>query len=132
MLRIPPSFMHVAYDGRRYPGAPGVKGIEGGANCQQFAYALLRHFGRKISDFRSSELWSDVADTERVEDLAPLDLLLFNDTDEAYGAHIAVYLGDGFAIHLARSVGKPAIWPVAAFQEKPEYRVFIGAKRTRA
>jgi cell wall-associated NlpC family hydrolase len=131
MLEIPPRFFDTTYDGTRYPGARGVSGLEDGANCQQFAYELLRHFGRKISDFRSSELWSDTTDTERVENLEPLDLLLFNNTDEAYGAHVAVYLGDGFAIHLAKSVGKPAIWPVAAFQEKPEYSVFIGAKRAR-
>src|SRR6266545_5225071 len=41
-LPIPARFHHVRYDGARYPGAAGVVGLDGGANCQQFAYELIR------------------------------------------------------------------------------------------
>ena len=129
MLQIPESFMSVPYVGARYPGAPGVKGVEGGANCQQYAYTLLRYFGREIPDFRSSDLWEDRLHTELVTDLQPLDLLLWNDRDQSWGAHVGLYLGDGQAVHLAQSIGRPVVWPLARFVDTPAYRVFIGAKR---
>ena len=119
------------YVGARYPGAPDDGGVEAGANCQRFAYALLRHNGRTIGDFRSSDLWSDTTDTYVVEEPVPLDLLLFNRTDEPWGAHVAVYLGDDLAIHLAKHVGRPAIWPLAEFASAPRYRCLVGIKRTR-
>lgn len=115
----------------RFPGAPDDGGIEAGANCQRFAYALLRHNGRTISDFRSSDLWEDSCETFVVETLEPLDLLLFNRALEPWGAHVAVFLGEDRAVHLARHIGKPAIWPLAQFAEEPRYCCFIGAKRTR-
>jgi cell wall-associated NlpC family hydrolase len=90
---------------------------------------LVRHFGRTVPDFRSSELWEDEEHTTRVTELEPLDILLFNKTGDAYGAHVAVYLGDDQAIHLSRRCGHPEIWPLTQFLERPEYRVYIGAKR---
>ena len=132
VLEIPASLMDVRYNGAHFPGAPGVCGVEGGANCQQFAYTLLRHHGRDVPEFRSSELWSDRLHTERVDgSFLPLDLLLWHDRDDAWGAHVGVYVGDDCAIHLARSVGVPVVWALSAFEERPEYRVFIGAKRVR-
>ena len=118
------------YEGARYPGAPGVNGLEGGANCQQFAYELLRHFGRTVPAFRSSELWADGEYTREVTDLEALDLLLFNSTDVAHGAHIAVYLGDGTAVHLSRRVGRAEVRPLERLRDFEDYRCFIGAKRT--
>lgn len=128
-IEIPPRFWEVVYNGEHFPGAPGVRGLEGGANCQQFAYELLRHHGLTIPDFRSSELWADDAYTTLVHDLQPLDLLLFNDKPESFGAHVALYLGDERAIHLCRAVGRPVVWTLAEFRASPRYAVFIGAKR---
>ncbi len=122
---VPPAFWTVPYDGTRFP----ARDITDGANCQAFAYALLRHFGCAISDFRSSDLWDDTRETERVSDLAPLDLLLFNHTADAYGAHVGVYLGAGRAIHLSQRIGRPAVWPLERFAREPGYEVFLGAKR---
>ena len=130
---IPARFMAVPYEGSRYPGAPGVVGLVGGANCQQFAYELLRYFGRTIPNFRSSDLWDDRDLTAVVRGaFEPLDLLLWHDRPEAWGAHVGLYLGDHRAIHLAKSVGHPAVWSLDGFAERPEYRFFIGAKRIRA
>jgi cell wall-associated NlpC family hydrolase len=124
---IPVAFWNVPYDGTRF----AVRNIGAGANCQAFAYAVLRHFGRAISDFRSSELWNDTSETETVSDFAPLDLLMFNGSADSYGAHVGVYLGDGRVIHLSRRVGKPAVWPFERFARETGYEVFIGAKRVR-
>jgi hypothetical protein len=109
---------------------PGT--LEDGANCQRFAYELLRANGRVISDFRSSDLWDDARDTMRVTALEPLDLMLFNRTPDAWGAHVAVYLGDERAIHLSKQIGVPAIWTLPQFAATRLYRCFIGAKRVRA
>jgi murein DD-endopeptidase / murein LD-carboxypeptidase len=119
-LPIPPRFHDVAYNAARFPGARDaeslecVKGFEGGANCQHYAYELIRSFGLVIPNFRSSELWEDEACTRVVTGaFAPLDLLLFNATPEPWGAHVAVYLGEGsdcreeLAIHLCRRVARP-------------------------
>lgn len=80
------------YNGAHYPGAAQVKGLEGGANCQQFAYELLRYFGYFVPNLRSSDLWQDTLYTNVVTDLQPLDLVLWNKTADAYGAHVGVYL----------------------------------------
>ena len=123
--------MTVRYNGARYPGAAfgADADLSAGANCQLFAYALLRHFGLVVPPLRSSELWADAHHTGHVCDLGPLDLLFWNQTSEPWGAHIGVYLGDGYAVHLARDVGIPVIWPLGEFERHPRYRVFLGAKR---
>ena len=133
MLEIPPEFMTVPYKGVHYPGAPHVVGIQGGANCQQFAYTLLRYFGFDLPNFRSSHLWEDNTYTKVVRGpFRELDILLWNRTHESYGAHVGLYLGEGYALHLAQSVGLPVIWPLDTFLERPEYQVFLGAKRPSA
>jgi hypothetical protein len=131
-LPIPMRFHHVRYNGARYPGAEGVVGTGGGANCQQFAYELIRHFGFAPPDYRSSELWEDERHTQPVVgELAPCDLLLFNRTSTAWGAHVAVYLGSKLAIHLSQRAGVPVIWKIEDFSSRPEYACFIGARRAR-
>lgn len=131
MLEIPEYFRHVSYNGAHYPGSPNTCGLEGGANCQQFAYELLRHFGLAIPDLRSRELWEDEVLTKRVKSLQALDLLLWNKTSDPYGAHVGVYLGNGHVIHLSKENGHPVIETLAQFPQNPLYRVFIGAKRVR-
>lgn len=129
-LIIPIAFWTATYNAAHYPGAPGVCRLEGGANCQQFAYELLRANGFAIGNMRSSELWTDAADTALVTgELVSGDLLLFHSKPEAWGAHVAVYLGEGRAIHIAKRIGKPVIWMLDAFTADPLYIHFIGAKR---
>ena len=62
-IKIPERFHQVCYDYEGYPGTPGVLGLVGGANCQQYAYELLRAFGYATPDFRSSDLWADTTFT---------------------------------------------------------------------
>jgi cell wall-associated NlpC family hydrolase len=126
---IPGKFLLIRYNGAHYPGSSNTKGLEGGANCQQFAYELLRYFGLSIPDFRSRELWQDTAYTHRTDTLDTFDLLLWNKNEDPYGAHVGVYVGDGKAIHLSKENVLPAIEPLEKFHDNPAYRVFIGAKR---
>jgi hypothetical protein len=128
-LFIPPHFMQVHYVASCYPGV--ARGLRAGANCQHFAYELLRHFGLILPDFRSSELWGDTTHTEKVLEFKPLDLLLWNKTQEAQGAHVGVYLGSNQVIHLSKTVGTTSIWTFEDFQKLERYRYFIGAKRVK-
>lgn len=125
---LPAQLLNVRYNSEAIP-RDGRCDLSEGANCQLFAYALLATNGIDIPDFRSSDLWDDDTVTHTVSDLAPLDLLLFNSSPEAYGAHVAVYLGRGDAIHLAKREGLPQIWSLDRFSKVQRYAVFIGAKR---
>lgn len=125
--RLPPDFRTVRYEGSCPPG--GDHDLTSGANCQRYAYAVLSQFGIALPPWWSSELWEDTEHTQVVTEFEPLDLLLFSREGESFGAHVAVYAGEGRALHLAKSVGSPAIWTLEQFLERPEYRVLIGGKR---
>jgi NlpC/P60 family len=130
-LEIPDSLLNVSYDGAKYPGARGGGGVRDGANCQRFAYAILRHFGREVPNLRSSELWEDTKSTTVAKRLRPFDLLLFSADGRSWGAHVGVYLGAGLVLHLAKKVGKAAVWTMAEFAADPAYRTLVGAKRVK-
>ncbi|MGW6536926.1 hydrolase [Streptomyces sp. NPDC055051] len=135
--RLPAEFLTVRYDGSRFPGAASVAarpGLGPGANCQVYAYEVLRHFGLRPPELRSSELWDDTESTARVAvaDLRPLDLLLYNATERAYGAHVGVWAGDGTVLHLCAEVGRPAVWRPEDFASRERYGVLLGAKRVLA
>jgi murein DD-endopeptidase / murein LD-carboxypeptidase len=129
MITIPERFFCVKYNGSHYPGSQKTNGLTGGANCQVFAYELLRHFGLKVPDLRSSELWEDTIYTKKVTAFEPLDLLLWNKTGNAYGAHVGVYMGQNAVIHLSKENKTAKIWQVEEFSKHELYKVFIGAKR---
>ncbi|GAB3900012.1 hypothetical protein ACFQ1S_09350 [Kibdelosporangium lantanae] len=61
-----------------------------------------------------------------------LDLLLFNATDDAYGAHVGVYVDAEKVLHLCAEIGHPAVWTMAEFLAQERYRVLIGIKRVIA
>jgi hypothetical protein len=128
---IPEHFWRVTYDPAHDPNSPVLVPMAQGANCQNFAYELLKHFDRHVPLLRSSNLWEDSEHTTAVSKPEPLDLLLFNRTNDPWGAHVALHVGDGQAIHLAKKLGSPVVWPIEKFSEQVEYRVFIGAKRAR-
>ena len=133
--RIPAAFWNVPYNGSRFPGSPSVAAppdLAEGANCQLFAYEVLRHFGLAPPALRSSDLWADIRDTIRVPAAEPLDLLLFNPTEDAYGAHLGVSAGEGRVLHLCAEVGRPAVWDMAEFAARDRYRVLVGIKRVTA
>jgi lipoprotein Spr len=83
-IDIPPQFWGVRYNGAQFPGAVGVTGVESGANCQQYAYSILRHFGFELPDLRSSDLWDDTSHTAVSSDMKPFDLVLVNNEPKRY------------------------------------------------
>lgn len=98
----------VPYSAHHHPNAPRAD-ITAGANCQVYAYAVLGLFGLVVPAVRSSQLWSEhgLARTVGPEDLAPLDLLLFNADDRPCGAHVGILMAIGEVLHLCREVGMP-------------------------
>ncbi|MCZ4120927.1 hydrolase [Streptomyces sp. H39-S7] len=133
--RRPPHLRTVPYVGSRFPGSAAVArrpDLAAGANCQLFAYGVLRHFGLTPPALRSSDLWEDTAATVRVETAEPLDLLLFNRSEDPYGAHVGVWIDDDAVLHLCAEVGRPAVWSLADFAARERYRVLIGAKSVAA
>lgn len=135
LTRLPADFWTVRYDGSRFPSAATVAarpGVAAGANCQLFAYEVLRHFGLAPPPLRSAELWSDRTTTVQVPVAQPLDLILFSATASAYGAHVAVCAGDDAILHLCAEVGHPVVWGPADFAARERYSVRLGAKRVVA
>ncbi|WP_369255213.1 hydrolase [Streptomyces sp. R35] len=133
-LRLPERVWTTPYVGRRFPGSRSVAekpGLTEGANCQFFAYEVLRHFGLDIPAWRSSDLWADTELTERVRVPRPLDLALFNADDTAWGAHVGVAAGEGKVLHLCREAGRPAVWTLEEFTARERYRTLLGFKRVR-
>jgi hypothetical protein len=132
LAQLPAYYRTVRYVGARFPGSLAVAGCPGvadGANCQLFAYEVLKHFALDPPMVRSRELWADTHMTARVLTARPLDLVLFNATNEAWGAHVGVWIGDGHVLHLSAEVGRPAVWPLSEFAERARYRSLIGIKR---
>jgi cell wall-associated NlpC family hydrolase len=130
--QLPAAYWTVPYASSRFPGSSQVadlRRLEEGANCQLFAYEVLRHFGLNPPDLRSSELWADTQATVRVSAARPLDLVLFNATDNAYGAHVGVWVNEGHVLHLCAEVGRPVVWEMTEFVKRQQYRVLIGIKR---
>jgi hypothetical protein len=135
-IAVPARFLRVRYNGARHPMAGPVSGsgsiFRAGANCQRFVFELLRHFGYEVGTMRSSELWTDRCFTRRilqVRRIRPLDILMFNRERREWGAHLALYLGNGVAIHLAKEIGRPAIWEIPEFLQHARYRALVGIKR---
>ncbi len=117
------------YDGAAHPLAVSLNPPSEGANCQLFAYATVRLFGLTVPPHRSSELWEDGRFAHiGAGDVRRLDLVLFNRSSDAWGAHIAVVVAGGF-LHLCAEVGRPTVWQWSDFAERDRYRAVVGAIR---
>jgi hypothetical protein len=112
-----------------HPQASGSGPMEDGANCQRYAYAVLDLFDRRVLPHRSSELWEDesLAHPDR-DDARDLDLVLFNDSGAAWGAHVAVVAGDQL-LHLCAEEGRPALWAWGDFAIRTRYETIVGLVR---
>jgi hypothetical protein len=128
---LPAEFVGVPFVAEHYPGAPGITSIEGGANCQLYAYAVLRHFGLDVPSLRASALWSDPRLTTVTDDEQPLDLVLYNASWDSYGAHVAVLVGDDALLHLSDEVGHPVVWTEHDFAQRDRYQIRLGARRVK-
>ena len=129
MLKIPEIFQKVHYVASRIPGVDDQQNLSFGANCQVFAYAFLWYYGKFVPNYRSSELWADDEYTEEVTEFKPFDILLYHDKQDAYGAHVGVYVGQGRVLHLSKDHGIPKIERHHDLLKQKKYSCFIGAKR---
>ena len=128
-IKVPSWYMDIRYNGKVIPNGQKHNMLENGANCQVFAYALLRLNDKVVPDLRSKELWEDQGLSETVKTFEPLDILFFKKDDNPWGAHVGVYIGNDQVIHLAKKQEYPVIWDLDKFQEFDEYKVLIGGKR---
>ncbi len=125
----PPWVCNAAHEASAIPSSQGTGTPPRSANCQRYAYAFLELFGRHVPPRRSSELWSDeglqhVPEASQVD----LDLVLFNRTGDAWGAHVAFVLGDRL-LHLRQETGRPELWRWDEFSRRPEYSRVVGIVR---
>jgi hypothetical protein len=65
----------------------------------------------------------------RVDSTRPLDLVLVNATDDAWGAHVGVWVADDQVLHLSAEVGLPSVWRMSDFAARERYAVLLGFKR---
>jgi len=100
-----------------------------GSNCQRFAYGVLALFELECPPLRSSNLWEDRESTTLVDEPQPLDLVLFNSSEESFGAHVGIYMAPDEVFHLSQEVGKPAVWSFDEFVQRPRYATIVGIKR---
>lgn len=126
---VPAEFWDVPWDANRYPGAVPRGELALGADDNLFAYELLAQLGKRIPDLRSAELWLDTDWTRVVLTPQPLDLVLFHDREQAFGAHCGVVCSETEVVHLCKEVGRPAVWTFAQFAATPRYSHLIGYKR---
>ncbi|MCL2464785.1 MAG: hydrolase [Micrococcales bacterium] len=120
----------VPYLGAAHPQAAQLPPLAQGANCQRYAFAVLELFGRRVPPHRSSELWGDSSFAHVAPDEATsLDLALFGATHDAWGAHVAVVIGDDALLHLCAEVGEPAIWRWCDFAARARYTHVVGVLR---
>ncbi|MCI4667393.1 MAG: C40 family peptidase [Bacteroidia bacterium] len=125
---LPPDFFKIHYKGTIYPGVSFGNILEG-ANCQVFAYEVLKLNGISIPPLRSSELWEDSAYTTRVNEPKPLDLVLLHKEPKAYGAHVGLYWGEGRVLHLSKANRFPKIERLDDMLKLDKYKFLIGFKR---
>ena len=126
---LPVGFESVHYVSSRIPGVASASDMSLGANCQLYAYQILKQHGLVLPDFRSSELWADTTYTEQVEQFLPLDIVLLNTVYESYGAHVGLFWGQDWVLHLSKQNGRPKIERLTDLLGQKAYRCLVGAKR---
>jgi hypothetical protein len=125
----PPGIWDVPYVGSASPGRVPPGAWLTGANCQVFAYGFLSLFGIACPPLPSSRLWRDRDATVVVSEPQPLDLALFNATDDPFGAHLGVWMAPDEIVHLCKEVGHPMVWPLEEFSRRARYDTIVGFKR---
>lgn len=126
---LPAAFWEIPWDADRWPGNVPRSELALGADDNLFAYELLAHFGFRIPDLRSAELWRDNDSTQVVLEPRPLDIAMFHDRQQAYGAHVGVICSETEVVHLCKEVGKPTVWTFEKFATTPRYSHLVGFKR---
>jgi lipoprotein Spr len=130
-IYIPKKFYKIPYNSHNFPNNDKQIDIKDGANCQFFVYTLLEYFGYPKLTFRSSELFDDKEETINVSNAEVFDIIMFNNVDKSYGAHLGLYIGKDKVIHLSKEVGLPSIWTFSNFNNTDKYCKIVGIKRVK-
>jgi len=129
-IKFPERYMDIVYNPSIVPDKKEKNIINTGANCQVYAYELLRYNNKNIPDYRSKELWEDTIYSNIVSwEYELLDVLFFNKENNPYGAHLGVYIWDNKVLHNSKDIWKPAIFELDDFLRKEKYQFCIWAKR---
>jgi hypothetical protein len=100
------------------------------ANCQVYAYEILRYNGLLVPDLRSSELWTCPNCSRIIScDYELLDILFFNETNDSWGAHLGVYIWDNKILHNSKDIGNPEIIDIWDFTKIKKYSCLLWGKR---
>jgi hypothetical protein len=129
LQHIPSDWLSTPYVYARDPTNATFDDPKKGANCQLFAYAVLRQCGLYVPPLRSSDLWEETEFTEVVTEPEQLDLVLVNNSPDSYGAHIGLMASSTQVLHLSKQVDRPALWTLDELQQHDRYRFLIGFKR---
>ena len=129
MINFPEWAMDICYNAKIFPNGEKHDFIQKWANCQVYAYELLRFNWKKIPDLRSSEMWEDVDFSSKVFEYEPWDLLFFNNTDTAWWAHVGVHIWNNKVLHNSLKIWKPVIWDIDYFKKYDEYTILLWWKR---
>ena len=135
MIELPDTYWEVRYVGARYPGSTAVHarpGLADGANCQLFAYEVLRHFGLAPARTALERAVVGHATTPTRDGAAPLDLVLVNTTPTRGAPTSASGPATTRCSTCAPRSGRPALWNMAMFAARPSYRVLVGFKRSNS
>jgi hypothetical protein len=127
----PENIENVPYNHSAGPLADSPASWLEGSNCQRFAYGVADLFDLWCPPLRSSNLWEEDQLTIVVNEPEPLDLVLFNSTDDPYGAHIGVYMATDEIWHLSQEIGNPAVWSFEEFAVRHRYLTVVGFKRVK-
>lgn len=129
-ILLPEWYMDIKYDSTNIPDWNQKDIRNTWANCQVYAYELLRYNNKSIPDYRSKELWEDTIYSTVVSwKYEPLDVLFFNKENNPYGAHLGVYIWDNKVLHNSKDIWKPAIFELDDFLRIEKYQFCIWAKR---
>lgn len=129
-IKFPERYMDIVYNPSIVPDKKEKNIINTGANCQVYAYELLRFNNKNIPDYRSRELWEDTIYSNIVSwEYQPLDILFFNKELNPYGAHLGIYIWDNKVLHNSKDIWKSSIFELNNFKEIGKYKICIWAKR---
>jgi len=122
---IPKWYMNIVYNGRIIPNDIYHDIQITWANCQVYAYQLLRYNNMEVPDYRSKELWEDIKFSYEVKEFKPLDILFFNKIENPWWAHLGIYIWNNQVLHNSLDIGKPEVRDLDDFSINNKYKVLI-------
>ena len=131
-IKLPPWYMDIKYNPKIIPYWICHDIQLSWANCQVYAYEILRFNDLFVPDLRSSELWSDSKDSTTISDnYELLDILFSNENNDSWGAHLGLYIWENKVLHNSKDIWWPAIFDIWDFTKINKYSCFLWGKRLK-